>query len=64
MGTDLVVLLLIGELEVGDEEASFIRELNSRDNSSAVAIDALRSSLMDWNSILLPKLVGELIASG
>lgn len=30
------------------EEASFSRELNSLDNSSAVARDALRSSLMVW----------------
>ena len=30
------------------EEASFIRELNSWDNSSAVASDAFRSSFMDW----------------
>lgn len=48
MGEDFVVLLL-EEVEVGDEEeASFRRELNSLDNSSAVAIDAFRSSFMDW----------------
>lgn len=36
------------------DETSLNIELNSLDSSSAVAIDAFRSSFMDWNSMLLP----------
>lgn len=52
------------ELPLLVEEISCRRELNSRDSSSAVAKDAFRSSVMDRNSMLLPKLLSEDMISG
>lgn len=41
-------LMLLEDEEEEEEEASFSRELNSLDSSSAVASEAFRSSFMLW----------------